>query len=102
MATTESEGGKDTAENGAERITAPAAMRQAAGQLAEMLHHTPESVSALKATDNGWSADVEVVELERIPATTSVMASYRVQLDEQGRLVGYERTRRYTKGQVDR
>lgn len=55
----------------------------------------------MKPTEDGWQADVEVLELERVPGTTSVMASYRVTLDEQGELVAYERTRRYTRGQID-
>lgn len=82
---------------------AAAAMRSAAEQLAELLGRAPESVSALKPTDDGgWEADVEVLELERIPETTSVMASYRVTLDKEGDLVAYGRIRRYTRGQIDR
>ncbi|KUL54460.1 gas vesicle protein [Streptomyces sp. NRRL F-4489] len=84
------------------RIGAPAALRRAAGQLAELLGCAPGAVSALKPTDEGWSADVEIVEIERVPETTSVMASYRVQLDAQGELLGYERLRRYARGQLDR
>ncbi|MFC9294032.1 gas vesicle protein [Streptomyces sp. NPDC057011] len=81
---------------------AAAAMRAAAGQLAELLGRHPDSVSSLKPTEDGWEAQVEVVELERIPDTTSVMASYRVALDEEGELISYERTRRYTRGMIDR
>jgi hypothetical protein len=89
-------------ERGEKRIDAPTAMRKASAQLTEMLQCPPGSVSALKATDEGWSADVEVVELERVPDTMSVMASYRVQLDPQGQLMAYERLRRYARGQIDR
>lgn len=81
---------------------AAAAMRAAAEQLAELLGRFPESVSSLKPTEDGWVAQVEVVELERIPDTTSVMASYRVALDEEGELISYERTRRYSRGMIDR
>lgn len=77
-------------------------MHYAAEQLAQLLGRAPESVSALKPVEDGWQADVEVMELERIPDTTSVMASYRVTLDEDGELVAYERVRRYTRGQIDR
>ncbi|MEU0836343.1 gas vesicle protein [Streptomyces sp. NPDC005969] len=59
-------------------------------------------VSAVKPTEDGWQADVEVLELERAPTTTSVMATHRVTLDEEGELVAYERTHRYTRGQMDR
>ncbi|MEV6401234.1 gas vesicle protein [Streptomyces sp. NPDC051907] len=81
---------------------AAAAMRSAAGQLAELLGRAPDSVSSLKPTEDGWEAQVEVVELERIPDTTSVMASYKVALDPEGQLVSYERTRRYSRGTIDR
>lgn len=83
-------------------MSAPEAMRSAIEQLSELLGRTPESVSSLKPTDQGWEADVEVLELERIPETTSVMASYQVTLDPAGQLVAYERKRRYTRSQVDR
>ncbi|MFI6449787.1 gas vesicle protein [Kitasatospora sp. NPDC050543] len=84
------------------RLSAARAMRNAAEQLAELLGRVPESVSALKPTEEGWQADVEVVELERIPETTSVLGTYRVTLDEEGELLSYERIRRYTRGQIDR
>lgn len=84
-----------------ERVPIAQAMRLAAGQLAELLQCEPGSVSSVKATGEGWAADVEVVEVERVPDTTSVMGSYRVQLDGRGNLLGYERTRRYARGQVD-
>lgn len=77
-------------------------MGYAAEQLAQLLGRAPESVSALKPIDDGWQADVEVVELERIPETTSVMARYRATLDEEGELVAYERIRRYTRGRIGR
>ncbi|MGA5564345.1 gas vesicle protein [Streptomyces platensis] len=84
------------------RVSAPRAMRYAADQLKELLGRAPESVSAVQPTADGWQADVEVLELERVPGTTSVMATYRVVLDKEGELVAYERTRRYTRGQIDR
>ncbi|MBT2394863.1 gas vesicle protein [Streptomyces sp. ISL-100] len=85
-----------------QRLSAPRAMRSAAQQLEGLLGRAPESVSAVRPTDDGWEAEVEVLELERIPETTSVMASYRVKLDEDGELMAYERIRRYTRGQIDR
>ncbi|MET9829221.1 gas vesicle protein [Streptomyces sp. NPDC006385] len=84
------------------RVSAAEAMRFAIDQLSELLGRAPESVSSLKPTDQGWKADVEVVELERIPETASVMASYHVVLDPEGKLLAYERGRRYPRAQVDR
>ncbi|MET7548320.1 MULTISPECIES: gas vesicle protein GvpO [unclassified Streptomyces] len=85
-----------------ERISVVRAMRRAADQLAELLGREASSVSAVTATDDGWTAEVEVVEIERIPDTTSVMASYRVRMDSGGELTGYERTRRYSRGHIER
>jgi hypothetical protein len=88
---------------GGDRGTSAAdAMRLAVEQLRELLGKAPESVSSLRRSDEGWTADVEVVEVQRIPDTTSVMASYRVTLDAEGALLGYEQRRRYARGQVDR
>ncbi|GAA2694980.1 gas vesicle protein [Streptomyces lunalinharesii] len=84
------------------RVTARRAMHYAAEQLQELLGRAPESVSAVSPTSDGWQADVEVLELERVPPTTSVMASYRVKLNVEGELVAYERIRRYTRGQIDK
>lgn len=85
-----------------ERVSAPEAMRHASEQLAELLGRRPESVSALKPTEDGWEAEVEVLELERIPETTSVMASYSVAMNPAGQLLAYKRGRRYTRAQLDR
>ncbi|MFF5505058.1 gas vesicle protein [Streptomyces roseolus] len=84
------------------RIDLATAMHRASTQLAELLRCDPGSVSSVRATEDGWAADVEVVELAKIPDTMSVMASYHVALDPEGRLVAYERTRRYARGQIDR
>ncbi|HEX5115294.1 MAG TPA: gas vesicle protein GvpO [Pseudonocardiaceae bacterium] len=51
--------------------------------------------------DGGWSVLVDVVELERIPQSTSLLATYRVDVDDRGRLVSYERLRRFTLGAAD-
>lgn len=82
--------------------TAASVMRSAAGQLEELLGRPPESVSAIKPTEDGWVVDVEVLELQRIPETTSVLGTYHVTLSARGELLAYERTRRYTRGQIDR
>ncbi|WP_307523308.1 gas vesicle protein GvpO [Streptomyces umbrinus] len=77
-------------------------MRSARAQLAELLGRTPESVTAIGRDGTGWQVDIEVVELERIPDSTSILAVYQVRLDANGLLLGYARSRRYTRGQVDR
>ncbi|WP_426361763.1 gas vesicle protein GvpO [Streptomyces sp. E-08] len=81
---------------------AAAAMRSAVEQVSELLGQVPESVSSLRTVEDGWEAQVEVLELARIPDTTSILASYKVTVDAEGELVSYERTRRYSRGMIDR
>jgi len=58
----------------------------------------PESVSGLQWDGESWLVSVDVCELERVPNTTDVMATYVVQLDERGGLLGYKRTNRFRRG----
>lgn len=52
-------------------------------------------VSAVDREDGGWRVDVDVVELLRIPDTTSVLATYEVQVDDGGDVQSYRRVRRF-------
>ncbi|WP_190197385.1 gas vesicle protein GvpO [Streptomyces djakartensis] len=76
-------------------------LRQARGQLAELTGMEAESVSSFEKTEDGWALEVEVLELERVPDTMSLMASYQVELDSEGQLTGYRRVRRYERGRSD-
>ncbi|WP_338784188.1 gas vesicle protein [Streptomyces sp. DG1A-41] len=76
-------------------------LRQARGQLEELTGMTAESVSSFEQTEHGWALEVEVLELERVPDTMSLLASYQVELDGQGQLTGYRRVRRYERGRSD-
>ncbi|MFJ9737563.1 gas vesicle protein [Streptomyces sp. NPDC101166] len=85
----------------ADRPSPMEVLRQARAQLAELTGMTAESVSSFSQTEDGWSLEVEVLELERVPDTMSLMASYEVELDPQGQLTGYRRVRRYERGRAD-
>lgn len=76
-------------------------MRTAREQLAELTGMTAETVSSFERTDSGWTLEVEVLELTRVPDTMSLLATYRVELDGQGELTGYRRVRRYERGRAD-
>ena len=76
-------------------------IHSALGQFAELTGQEPERVSGMRAAEDGWSLLADVVELERIPSTTSVLATYRVDVDEEGNLRGYERLRRFVRGATD-
>jgi hypothetical protein len=75
-------------------------VRDAAAQLTELTGRAPDTVSGLERDGDGWRLQIEVVELERIPESTSVMASYEMTIDEAGNLLGYRRTRRYFRNQA--
>ncbi len=76
-------------------------LRQARAQLAELTGMAAESVSSFEQTEDGWTLEIEVLELARVPDTMSLMASYQVELDHQGQLTGYRRVRRYERGRSD-
>jgi hypothetical protein len=70
-------------------------------QLEKLIGRDPESATMLERVDGGWRLALEVVELDRIPPSTDVLASYEVTLDGEGRLVDYARTRRYCRNRPD-
>jgi hypothetical protein len=76
-------------------------VRGAVQQFAELSGLEPERISGVRSSENGWSILVDVVELERIPATTSVMCTYRVDVDSDAQLTGFERLRRFTRATTD-
>ncbi|MGV9250046.1 gas vesicle protein GvpO [Streptomyces sp. NPDC003697] len=90
-----------TADQRAARPRPMEVLREARAQLAELTGMTAESVSSFEQTEDGWSLEVEVLELERVPETMSLMASYLVELDPEGQLTGYRRLRRYERGRAD-
>lgn len=76
---------------------AQAALR-GAGELAELTGKELEGVVGFNRDDSGWTVQVEVLEMRRIPATTDVLAVYDVTVDGDGHLVGYQRAERYVRG----
>jgi hypothetical protein len=72
-----------------------AIVRQAREQLEELQGRPVESISGVERTRDGWTIDLEVLELSRIPETTDVLATYEVELDGDGNLRRYTRRRRY-------
>jgi Gas vesicle synthesis protein GvpO len=67
----------------------------------EMTGYPPEAVSGLERDDDTWLVTVDVLELERVPSTTDVLATYVVEFDTKGELLGYKRTRRFQRAQVE-
>jgi hypothetical protein len=86
---------------GASAKEAAAYVRRAREQLRDFHGSESESVSSLERTPEGWRVNLEVVEVRRVPDSTDVLASYEVELDDDGDLLGYRRVRRYYRAQAD-
>ncbi len=70
-------------------------------QVAGITGHDVESITGFHQDDDGWTVTVEVRELERVPNTMDLLASYDVTLSDEGELLGFERRRRYHRSAVD-
>lgn len=83
-----------------EALSAKELADAARGTVADLTGYEPESVTGLEWDGESWLVTVDVLELERIPNTTDVIAAYVVQLDSGGVLLGYKRAGRFVRGQV--
>jgi|SRR5690625_2000376 len=70
-------------------------------QFEELTGIEVESVSGVEKLDGGWTVTLEALELRRVPDTVSLLATYTVEIDTVGELVGYRRRSRYTRGRSD-
>ncbi|MDB1088206.1 gas vesicle protein [Streptomyces sp. ACA25] len=77
------------------------AARYAGQQLEELITHSVDGVSAVHRAENGWRVCVDIMEVPRIPDTTSLLATYEVELDDDGNLLQYRRVRRYRRNSAD-
>lgn len=78
------------------------AARRACTSLSQLIGHPAEGSSEVgRGEDRNWRVCVDVVEVSRIPDTMSLMATYEVDLGEDGDLRGYRRVRRYHRGAAD-
>jgi hypothetical protein len=84
-----------------ERMTARELTHAALEAVSELSSYKPEGVSAFQWDGETWLVTVDVCELSRIPNTTDVMATYVVQLDDRGGMMGYKRVRRYLRGSAE-
>jgi hypothetical protein len=83
-------------------LSAKDAAQRVREDLPELLGRPIESVLGIKRSDDdGWEVTVAVVELSRIPNSTDVLGAYRVILNTDGELDGYQRQRRYNRAQAD-
>jgi Gas vesicle synthesis protein GvpO len=70
-------------------------------ELSDLIGCPAEGITGAKKQDDCWVMTVEVLEVDRVPSTVDILATYDVTVDPDGNVVGYERRRRYLRGQVD-
>jgi hypothetical protein len=78
--------------------------RYAKEQVGELVGRQPEGVLAVErddGDDGGWRVTLEVLELSRVPNSTDLLGCYVARMDDKGKLLEYQRLRRYQRGQPD-
>ncbi len=75
----------------------------ARSEVAQITGRHVETVSGMRRDggEDSWVVSVEVLELERVPNTMDLLASYDVTLSEDGDVLGFERRRRYHRAAAD-
>ena len=95
------------AESG-KKLSLPQLAGRARQQMEELFGKPVESVSSFEHSNGdgdgngkGWTVTLELLELERIPDTTSLLGTYEATFDDDGNLLGAKRLRRYPRNQSD-
>ena len=86
------------------RMSPPEVVGRARQQMEELFGKPVESVSGFgRPEDDGgdWTVTLELLELPRIPDTTSLLGTYEATLDTDGNLLDAHRVRRYPRNQYD-
>jgi hypothetical protein len=92
------------AESRKKSLSPPEAVGRARQQMEELFGKPVETVSGFgRPEDNGggWTVTLELLELPRIPDTTSLLGTYEATLDADGNLLDAHRVRRYPRNQYD-
>lgn len=85
-------------------LSPPELVGRAREQMEELFGKPVESVSGFGRPENngeGWTVTLELLELPRIPDTTSLLGTYEATFDDEGNLLDARRVRRYPRNQTD-
>ncbi|MGH9298849.1 MAG: gas vesicle protein GvpO [Acidimicrobiales bacterium] len=88
-------------ENGSGPRKLSSVLASAQAEFEQLVGRKVETVSSASKHEDGWRVSFEVVELTRIPDSTSLLGSYDVVVDGDGNVVGYDRVRRYHRNRAD-
>ncbi|MQA83581.1 MAG: gas vesicle protein [Streptosporangiales bacterium] len=83
---------------GKDGLSAAKLAHLAVDQVVDLIGRDPEVVTSVERTEEGWRVGIEVVETHRIPDSADILAVYEADLDAEGDLLSYRRTRRYPRG----
>jgi len=75
--------------------------RRAMDTLAELVGCPAEGITGIRRNEEGWIVEVEVLEVERVPETSDVLATYEVEIDNDGEIIEFHRLRRYQRTQTE-
>ncbi len=95
---------RDKADDGGGRDRKPSASRvaaQAAEHISALTAKSVVGVTSVEPSEQGWLVEVEVLEDARVPSSSDMLALYEAELDDNGDLLAYRRTRRYARGRAD-
>jgi hypothetical protein len=93
-------GAAPSANGRAAKLNGATAAALAREQIEQLTGHPVEAITGLSRQQDGWTVMAEVVELQRVPPTTDILATYRIELDQDGDLMGYDRVNRYYRNQA--
>ena len=82
-------------------MTAAEAARAALRQIAELTAKQPEGVTGVERTEDGWTVGIELVEDQRIPSSSDILATYEITIGPDGEMQSYRRIKRYARGRGD-
>lgn len=82
-------------------LTAAQAALAALRQIAELTGKQLEGVTWVGRAEDGWVVGIEVVEEQRIPASSGILTAYEAGLDLDGDLLSYRRVGRYPRERGD-
>jgi hypothetical protein len=85
----------------AEELSPVEAARAAARHVAGLTGKELCGVVSVERSNDEWLVGVEVVEDRRIPSSNDLLGLYLTQVDADGELVTYRRSRRYARGRGD-
>ena len=82
-------------------MTAAEAAKVALREIAGLTAKQPEGVTGVERTEDGWTVGLELVEDQRIPSSSDILATYEITIGPDGELQSYRRIRRYARGRGD-